>query len=348
MNNPGLAFAILLLVTLLWMSVPLIPAFSELIRPRDAAPLDAVGNDAGDLTYFAESFLARATAEGLLGPTIPRYLSDDTQVLVHSTGQLIAPDKKVLSDVAVIVDGAAIPDGTELLSETLARVTLHGSAGSTYRALLGMRDVYLGPGSTVLRWVHAAGRLEVAENCHLFGRATANRQIVLSTGVAFDRLESDVVRVTDVETAPTPILPTGAFERFIPRKATEMGPNYWRVLDDVNIPAGNILSGSLIASGSIVVGDGARLSGSIKSHEEIVVRTGAVIAGSISARGTVTIEAGGRVIGPVISETAKVVEAAIVGEPGKRTTITAPTIRLMPGATIHGAVMAGEEGLTMA
>ncbi len=346
-GSPALVFAVLLFAMLLWMALPLIPALMELARPRDAAPLNAVGNDAGNLTYFAESFTARATHEGLLGTMVPKRLSDGTDVLTHSAAQPLAQRGSSFSELVVLMDGEPLAEGTELASECLARLTVHGSARVTYRALLGRRDIFLGRGSTVLRWVHAAGRLEVAEDSRLIGRATAERQIVLGTNVVFDRLESDVIRVTDVETPAAPLLPTGAYERFTPRKARELGVAYWKVDDGVTIPAGNILVGSLIATGSIVVNDGARVTGSIKAHEEVIVRTGAVIIGSISARGRITIERGARVSGPVISETATVVEAAVIGGTGKRTTVTAPIIRLMPGATVYGAIMAGDDGLTI-
>ncbi|WP_337171637.1 polymer-forming cytoskeletal protein [Gemmatimonas aurantiaca] len=347
MTSPTLTFALLLLALLVWMSVPLIPAVMELVRPRDAAPLDAVGNDAGNLTYFAESFTARATREGLLGTMVPPRLSDGTEVRTHSVGQPLPKQRGAFEEFVVLMDSEPLPEGTELASECLARLTVRGSPNVTYRALLGQRDIYLAPGSMVQRWVHSRGRLEVANDCQLWGRATADRQIILGTNVAFERLESDVIRVTDVETAETPVLPTGAYERFVPRKARELGPAYWRVEDGVSIPAGNVLIGSLIATGSIVVNDGARITGSIKAHGEIIVRNGAVIVGSISARDRVTIERGARVSGPVISETAVVVEAAVIGGAGKRTTVTAPIVRLLPGATIYGAVMAAADGMTV-
>lgn len=342
-----LAFALLLLALILWLAVPLIPALMELMRPRDAAPLDAVGNDAGNLTYFAESFTARAMREGLLGTMVPPRLSDGTPILTHSTAKPLPVQRKVFDELVVLTDGETIPEGIEFRSECLARMTVHSNADVTYRALLGQRDVYLGPRTTVQRWVHARGRLEVAGGCRLWGRATAERQIVLGTDVSFDRLESEIIRVTDVETPEAPVLPTGAYERFTPKNAQSMGPSYWRVDDDVAIPAGSILIGSIISTGSIVVRDGARVTGSIKAHREVVVSNGAVVIGSISARERVTIEHGARVSGPVISEAAVVVEAAVVGGTGKLTTVTAPSIRLLPGATIYGAVMAGADGLTV-
>ncbi len=347
MNSPNMAFALLVLGLLTWMAVPLLPALMELLRPRDAAPLDAVGNDAGNLTYFAESFTARATREGLLGTSVPPRLSDGTDVRTHSKGQPLPSQRAAFQEFVVLMDSEPLPAGVELSSECLARLTVHGSPGVTYRALLGQRDISLGPKSLVQRWVHARGRLEVADDCQLWGRATADRQIVLGMNVVFERIEADIIRVTDVETTEPPILPTGAYERFVPKKARELGPAYWRVADSVSIPAGNILVGSLIATGNIVVNDGARITGSIKAHGEVVVRNGAVIVGSISARDRVTIERGARVSGPVISETAVVVEAAVVGGPGTRTTVTAPVIRLLPGATVYGAVMAAADGRTV-
>lgn len=346
-ESPVVAFLILLAALLLWMALPLIPALMELIRPRDAAPLSAVGSDSGELTFFAESFARRASHEGLLGTMVPSRLADGSAVRTHSATRPLPVQSRPFSELTVLMDSTPLPDGAELASECLARLTVHGGSGTTFRALLGQRDIFLGPGSSVLRWVHARGRLEAADGTRLLGRATAERQIVLGRNVVFDRLQSEVIRVTDVETFEAPMLPTAAYERFIPAKAREFAASYWRVDDGVTIPAGRSMSGALIATGSVVVSDGARVSGPIKAHEEVVVRNGAVVIGSISARGRITLEKGSRVSGPVISETAVVIEAAVVGSAGSLTTVTAPVIRLLPGATIYGAVMAGDDGLTI-
>lgn len=347
-SSPGMAFALLLLALIAWMALPLLPAFMELLRPRDAAPLSAVGNDAGKLTYFADSFTKRAQREGLLGTMVPPRLGDGTPVLSHSQAAPLVKQRKPIEDMVVLMDSTPLPEDCELATEVLARLTVRGSNGVVYRALLGQRDVYLGERSTVLRWVHAKGRLEVANNCRLLGRATAERTIVLGTNVTFERLEAGVIRVTDVETAEAPVLPTGAYERFVPSYGKQLAPAYWRIDGGLPITAGSAFIGSAIATGSIVVNDGARVTGSLKAHDEIIVRSGAVVTGSLSARKRITLERGARVSGPIISEEAIVVEAVVVGSSTKPTTVTAPVVRLLPGATIYGAVMASENGLTVA
>jgi|APMI01.1.fsa_nt_gi predicted acyltransferase (DUF342 family) len=348
-SSPLFAFLLLLLAMLAWMSIPLVPALMELLRPRDAGPLDAVGNDAGSLTYFAESFTARCQREGLLGTMVPPRLSDGSPVLAHSAGQPLPKQRRAIEDLVVLMDSEPLPEGATLGAECLARLTLRGSRGVTYRALLGQRDLILGVDSTVLRWAHARGRFEVGSGSRLYGRATSDRDLVLGTNVQFERLDAHVVRVTDAVTVEAPVYATGAYEIFqMPKNAQEMGPLHWRLDRGLQVPARASLVGSVVSVGSIVVNEGARVTGSLKAHGEVIVRGGAVVLGSITARGRITLEAGARVSGPVISELAIVVEAAIVGNSATRTTVTAPQIRLLPGATIFGAVMAAEEGQTLA
>ncbi|MBL0938216.1 MAG: polymer-forming cytoskeletal protein [Gemmatimonadaceae bacterium] len=347
-STPGMTFLLLFLAFIVWMALPLVPAFLELLRPRDAAPLSAVGNDAGRLTYFADSFTKRAQREGLLGTMVPPRLSDGTPVLSHSQGAPLARQRKPFEQMVVLMDSEPLPEGCELATEVLARLTVRGSRRVTYRALLGQRDVYLGDESTVLRWVHARGRLEVANGSRLLGRATAERTIVLGTNVVFERLEAGVIRVTDQETQEAALLPTGAYERFVPSYGKQLTTGYWRIDGGLPITAGSAFIGSAISTGAIVVNEGARVTGSLKAHDEIIVRSGAVVVGSLASRKRITIERGAKVSGPIISEETIVVEAAVIGSSTKPTTVTAPVIRLLPGATIYGAVMASENGLTVA
>jgi len=345
--SPLAAFALLLGALLSWMFLPLIPAMMELIRPQDATPLNAVGNDAGRLTYFADSFTQFATREGLLGMTVPARLSDGTRVRAHAHDARLAASNQPVTDLVVLFDSEPLPENTVLERECVARRSTRGSAGVTYRALLGQEDVLLGHNSTILRWVHARGRLVAETGTRLNGRATADGSITLAADVSFDRLESGVVRVSGNVAQEPPASATVTRRAFVPQPAVSMGPNYWRVTGDLTIPAGAELTGSVIATGSIFVREGACVNGSMKAHREIRIEKGVVVSGSCTARGRIDIGAGSRVSGPVISETDIYVHSALVGAAGKLTTVTAPVVRLMPGATVYGAIMAADSGLTV-
>ena len=345
--TPAFVFFLVLLATIAWIAIPFIPAILELVRPQDASPLNAVGQDSGLLTYFATSFTARMTAEGLMGTSVPPRLSDGSIVRVHNAMTPLAPSRTPITDVVVLMDDTPIPAGTSVATECLARRTFHGGANGSYRAILGLRDVHLGAGSTVLRWVHANGRLEAAVGTHLMGRATSDREILLEVGVQFDRLDAPMVRVSGGGTLETPIMPLSSYTPFTPEDAIELGVGYWRVRGNLVIPADTSVAGSIIVIGNVVVSEGARVEGSIKAHGTMHVRTSAVVMGSLSARGRIVIEDGARLSGPVISETSITIGAAVVGLASKRTTVTAPRVELRTGATVYGAVMAADGGASV-
>ncbi len=346
MLSPELVFTLVLTGTILWIAVPFVPALMELLRPRDAAPLNAVGQDAGKLTYFATSFTERMTSEGLLGTSVPPRLSDGTKVRVHNTMEPLAVSREPITDVVVLMDDTPLPNGASIATECLARRTFHSGSDGTYRAILGQRDVQLGAGSTVLRWVHANGRLEAATRSRLLGRATSDREILLEPEVQFDRLDAPMVRVGGGGTFETPILPTSAYAPFVPENAIALGHGYWRVSGNLVVPADMSLAGSVIVRGNLVVSEGARIEGSIKAHGTIHVKTGAVIMGAVTARGRIVIEDGARLSGPVISEIKITIGSSVVGIASKRTTVTAPRVELRSGATVYGAVMAADGGVT--
>ena len=344
--TPELVFLQLLALLLFWMLLPLLPALLELARPKDAAPLQSVGSDSGKLTYFATSFTERAHRDGLLGVTVPPRMSDGTPVVGFSRVVPFLDPRRPIESVVVLLDSVPLPDSLEFSAEVLARLSMPPSRGNTFRAILGQRDVSLGENSVVLRWVHALGLLQVAAGCRLFGRATSSRSIILGTGVLFERLQAPVIRVTETEAYQPPARPTGSYERFQPRDGEEITEGMWHVNGDVRIPAESLFAGSIVARGDVVIGDGARVTGSIKSHGKILAKSRGLVAGSLTAREDITVEAGARVNGPIISETSVLLEAAVIGSSTSPSTVTAPQIEMLPGATVYGAVMAGKRGVT--
>ncbi|MCC6242697.1 MAG: polymer-forming cytoskeletal protein [Gemmatimonadaceae bacterium] len=345
--SPEIAFTLLLLGTVAWMAIPFIPALLELMRPQDASPLNAVGQDSGQLTYFATSFMDRMKNEGLLGTSVPPTLADGTAIRVHQNAEPLASSRTPINDVVVLMDDTPMPNGLHIVRECLSRRTFHGGANSSYRAVMGQRDVMLGEGSTVLRWVHANGRLEAARGTRLLGRATSDREILLELGVQFDRLDAPMVRVGGGGTLETPILPVSAYTPYVPEHSIAMSIGYWRVTGDLNVPAHTSVSGSIIVLGSVIIGEGARVEGSIKSHGTMHIKSRAVVIGSVSARGRIVIEDGARLSGPVISERSIAIGASVVGVASKRTTVTAPRVQLRAGATVYGAVMSADGGATI-
>lgn len=385
--SPTVAFILLLLVFLAWVTLPFIPAIVELVRPRDAAPLSGVGNDSGDLTWFAEGFTRYAETSGLVRELDIRYgsaldegtlapakfeplttftLHDNTNVrvfrnasaardLVSRPGVPRTGDNAPagLEDVVVIDVASPLPDHLAVDSEVYARSAFLGGKGVRMRALLAAADATLAADTVVLRWVHARGILRAASGSALFGRATSDAEIRLAPGVQFERMHAPRI-VTGSESdefippQPADRVRGEPWARPMTDRITQMSPDTLRIQGDLVIPAGTVVPESLVIQGSLVLEQGARVLGSIKASRSIQLVGSNVVEGALTAREDIHIGEQSVVAGPIIGERALNMQSnSFAGTPNRPTTVTAPEITLASGVTIYGVTAARVSGHTV-
>ncbi len=379
------AFLALFAVAAAWFLLPLLPALRELLAPTDAEPLTAVGQDAGDLTVFADGFrdyLARrlppvqrrdtaaavgagdgAGDEAAAGGTAlavapaepPRVgtLLDGTP-FVQLTGNADVLREVALADGSfprvVIAEGEmTLPGGETFPLEFLSRGPLRAGSGTIFRALLGEDDLTLGPGSEVLRWVHADGTLRLAAGCTVHGRASATRSILLGPDVAFSRIRAahiaavDDVALNDAAALlddPPTLPPVISGTAKLPA-GTLRERGYTRVPGDLSIPAGATVTGALVVEGRLTLGEGARVGGSVKAHGACALANDAVIDGTLVSRQGVTLGARCFVRGAIAAEGDVVVgNGSWVGAPTTPASIAAERVTIRSGAQVFGAISA--------
>ncbi|MCC6930006.1 MAG: polymer-forming cytoskeletal protein [Gemmatimonadaceae bacterium] len=359
------AFLALFAVAVAWFLLPLLPALRELLSPTDAEPLTAVGQDAGDLTVFADGFrdyLARQlpTAPSSAPSTDPSTAASRVGTLVDGTPFVqLAESAELLREVA-LTDGSiprvviaeralTLPGGETFPLEVLARGPLRAGKGTIFRALLGMDDLTLGAGSEILRWVHADGTLRLAEGCTVHGRASATARILLGPDVAFSRIRAAHIAAVPDPTADdalallddAPSLPPviSGTARLPAGTLRERG--YTRVPGDLTIPAGGTVTGALVVQGRLSVGEGARVGGSVKVHGECTLAADAVIDGTLVSRRGVTLGARCLVQGSIVAEGDVVVgSGSWVGSPSTPASIAAVRVTIRSGAQVFGAISA--------
>jgi hypothetical protein len=353
-------FGLLLLFTAAWFVLPLLPALRELYRPSDAEPLTMVGEDAGDLTVFAEGFrnylrrqLPSGISLGLPDGQAIAQLSDGTPVVyLDGRPELLAGAlnaQRLVSRLVVTEGPVLLPGGETFLLELYARSEFVGGPVAVYRALLGEADVQLGTASTVLRWVHAERNLVVGDESLLAGRASAGDTMRLGFGVRFNRLGASRIVIGEGDPpAPTVPAPLLASTTKLPRSA-ERVRGFVRVDDDLTIPPAEGLLGTVVITGSLTLGPRSRISGNVKVYGSCVLERGAVVDGSLVCRGDVCLEPETLVLGPLVAErNVWLGEACVVGAEGHPASVVASTIVCAPRVQVFGAITAREKGRTAA
>ena len=354
--NPTLAVALLFFLACALFMIPMLPAIFELRLKQDAQPLNVVQQYAGDIRHFAHRFgdyvqrlsplLEDCAATGTNSTT--KLPGGDECLLLgrNSTGSAIPAGPKALTCALVIIAAAdlALPDEMTFLKEIYVAEKLIGGEGNTYRAVLGEKDIFLGPSSKVMRWAHAAGAFHASRECDLYGRVSSDRQIVLQSGCVFQRLNAPRIITGSDDSVFSP--PNAPFSASPGSDRSPSMPVERRVFQgDFQIGAGDVVAGDIVARGNVHIGEGATLLGSVKGNKELVIERGAFVGGSLISAGNMRIGPGCRIHGPVIAERGMIIASDTqCGGKEAPTTVSAPQIHVEEGILVFGTLWARDFG----
>lgn len=350
--SPGAATGVLCAMTGLLFILPMLPAIDELRRKTDAEPLNVVQQYAGEIAHFAHGFrdsvqrLAPVIASsGAAGSNTTATLGGgDSCIVIGRSNDASLPEQLGVPNCATVIIAAVnleLPARTAFVKEVYAAGALTGGEESTYRAIYGDADVVLGRASRVMRWAHAAGSLHAGRDCGLYGRISADGEIVIDAGCVFQRVHAQRIEIGESRAAHQAQrareTTTGAAE---PRRVVQ---------GNLEIRPGEVVRGDVVARGRVRVGAGAILLGSLKSGAELVLEDGVQANGSVVSGEGMRIGAGCRIHGPVIAERQMSIESDTeCGEPDAPTSVCALKIRVREGAVIFGTLWAREAGQTVA
>jgi hypothetical protein len=347
--NPTVATLILMLSAGLLFMLPLLPAITELWLKRDAQPLEVIQQYGGDIRHFAQGFRKIAVA---LQPQLQECVASGTT----ATGTLPDGDEYVLFGSAdesffvpaarrdatwrsVVATGAdlELPDGLTFAKEIYAAGDLTGGERSTFRAILGERNIHLQRASKVIRWAHAARRFRAEHDCDLFGRISSDQEIQLQSGCVFQRVGAPMIVAGFSEMGPQP---TNA-----PADATPRPTGRTLYDGDLDVRAGEVVAGSIVTRGKLHIGAGAHVLGSVKSNGHLTVDSGVSVDGSLLSATTTHVGPNCRIGGPVLAEHGVIIESGTqCGTARNPTTVAAPTIELEEGVVVFGSLWARSEG----
>jgi cytoskeletal protein CcmA (bactofilin family) len=355
--NPYIAVAGLIFVVGLMFMLPLVPALVELRRKSDALPLSVVQQNAGEIRHFADGFrIYIKSLEPILqrcvdsGTTDTGILSDGEKYVV--LGRVDEPQMRSLENQdpvnpVLIIAGVdlVVPPEVTLSKEIYARGQFNGGEKSSYRAILGERNVHLGEASRVLRWVHAAGEFTADLGCKLYGRTSSDLLIRLRADCSFLRMNAPCIEIGDAasHTAAAPPEPT------IP--SVRLPGTSLRLLHDgdFEILTGQVVRSNIVIRGNLHIRSGAQVCGSVKSVKNIVIEDGVSVEGSLISARKMHIGQNCAIHGPVIAERELVIATGTqCGTQQYPTTVSAPRIELEEGVVVFGTVWARESGQVVA
>jgi hypothetical protein len=354
--SPTLAIVVLSAGVTVWAALPLLPAFIELYRRQDVAPLKVPTPEHRDLRHFAWVFRDYVRAELALmnHPSAASRqdrrarFSDGTLVHIVNAITPYAPDiserpKAATKERVVVSTGPlAVPDGVKELGDVYVTGELVGGRACVYRSVFCEGDVELGSRSAVLRWIHAEGALHAGGGSRLLGRTTARIKLQVDEGCCFERLYAPrILFGAEAEASAMPDVSVPDERRISPASVGALQ----RVEGDYTIPARTRVAGDLIVHGNVTVGEYCLLLGSLKARKLAEIGRGTQVNGSIIAMGDLYVARDSVVLGALIGERDIFIdERTRIGSEATPTTVTAERIYVAPGVVSHGVVWARRRG----
>ncbi len=356
--RPPAATALLVLSEGVLLALPLLPAIDELLRKRDARPLEVIQKHAGDVAHFARGFRKYITP--LLEP-----LRQCTETRSNGWGRLKNGEEYVLLGddrqsfvqaanlqgsscdwlIAAGID-ATFPNCLNFTKEIYAARSLSSGEKNMFRAILCDGDIHLRAGSETLRWAHAAGEFRADSGCKLFGRASSDRGILLARNCTFQRLHAP--RIVLGSTLDCSFAPAGAVGHAVEEE--ERPPLPRRLIDGhAEIRAGEVIAENIVARGTLRIGSCARMLGSVKGHRSVVLANNIQVNGSLISSGELRVGADCHIAGPILAEHhVQFASGVVCGAPDSPTTVSSPVIEAMDGTLFFGTLWARETGRVIA
>ncbi|WP_446809556.1 hypothetical protein ACH50O_20260 [Methylomonas sp. 2BW1-5-20] len=336
--------------------LPLLPAIIELRLKEDIEPVAVDQANAGNIDYFAESFLAFIT------DAINDYQSGKTEQFSQQNYCLYQQDavftasaeelKRAGTDRLVVGLGdLRLPPDFNFTQEVFSKGNINCGEKVRLRSALAIGDLQLGKNSQLLRWAHACN-IFVASGCVLLGRVSAEADLNLLPHCEFVRVNANRIYVMPKHGEP-------AYEQPVPVDAPKIEVNQLktyldnagRVLLDGNLdfPANGVWQGDMVIRGDAVIREDAEIAGSLKVYGDIHIESGVTITGAIVCNKKLNVASRCVLNGPLVAEKQIELDSGCrIGNPLAPSSVTAPVIRIAMGVTVHGTLWARNRGEVLA
>ncbi len=311
--------ALLIAATLMVFALPFIPTAGLFLRRRDVLGPPPLSEAAYAPDHFARSLITKLRARLVLiaqpVTAVAEYRVDGEPLLVVPASLRRAP-RECANTMSYAFGDLALPGSLSCHKEVACEGSLHTGEDATYRALYAADILHLRWNSTIIRWCHADGHIEVEGNCRILGRASANKTIKIDAPCEFMSMTAPTILAGYAQSGARGTLPRG------------------------------VACVDTVAREPITLVPGTKQRGSVKARRLLEVGVGSVIEGALVCEGDIVIGARCVIWGPIVAEgRIRMGEGCEIGSPEAPASVVAEDIEILAPAVIHGALHAGRHGI---
>ena len=187
------------------------------------------------------------------------------------------------------------------------------------KSLIGIyskKNILLGSGLDVIRWVDAKGTVTAEDNVNLGLVVSSDTRIEIGKGCEFSKLYAPSIYV-NCDEGFVSHMDSDGFENFNHFEQNEIIRNI-KYADHDEADEDNKIHKTIITKHNITVVDGITVEGDVRSDKSVRLGENAVVYGNVFAEGDIHMGKNSRILGNVFTQASfSADEGAVVGQKGK-------------------------------
>lgn len=329
------AFIILLLLPIL---------FSTLYyKKRKGEVLFINQNKIRDPRYFGKAFAA----------LVENNLSNVKDGKINLSKEETYIDGNITNDTPNVVEQLVICRGeefhslqtNEFLKEIYCERNAFISDRNVLRGLYSRKDIVLGNGTNIIRWVDTEGTLAIYDDCNLGISATSQTRMSVGQNCNFRRLFAPQICLGQY---PGNILdPTDGKDKRIYRLTVQNDrEKNVRYINKEMVNDEGVVDFSVLSSRNVSVTEQIIVKGDLRSHKGVRLCEGAIVVGNVFAEKDIVLDKNSCILGNVFSQgDVYMAQGSVIGKQGTiSSVIAAGSITVEPGSFVFGYMSCEKQG----
>ncbi|MFO7659600.1 MAG: hypothetical protein R6V77_01700 [Candidatus Cloacimonadaceae bacterium] len=347
-----LGIILLIIVFLILIVLPFIPAFRELLNPKDNKPLFINQDYIRDPKFFDKHFMEElkpylVSAEAAKSGSVKFR----NQVPIDYHKDLSITDSTKTGHFLIVNNN--LKTGSRAVFNQPVYVQGDAEIGSNNQLdiLKVNGNIKLGKESSINKWVSSDGSINASEDVQMGKRATCNNVMQMKKGCKFSNLYAMPIATYEAnfnqtqDSVPPVELPDGTIDSS--KQVTDF--NWYISKSFMSVPPYSVVNSSMIVKSDLVIRQGVVVNGDIKVYGNLVIEKGVRIYGELVCEKDVVVGEDSFIRENLFSQSQIHLKSGVrIGMPGKyKTAIGKKGIKLEKNVLVYGSLMTAGQGIVV-
>lgn len=343
--------AVIILVFLLMLIIPFIPAFREMIHPKDNKPLLIDQEYTRDPRFLDKHLLEELKPVLEKTENTQKTLKYKNSVPIDVVNEFKASDPYKADHVLIVSNDMKTASGSTFKQPVYVKGKASVGENCNFDILMAENEVTAGRNLTLEKWMSSNANIKIGESATLGKRVVCDGVLQIGKGGRFKNLYAMPVATYDVDfnlevTKPAAVeYPDGQMTNM-----TEVSDSNWYVTKGfMTIPPYSMVNNSMIVKSDLVLRKGVVVNGNIKVYGKVVMEKDVRIYGELICNGDIEVGEYSYIRENLFTQSKITIKNGVrIGLPDQNKSIIGKKgIILNKNVVIYGYVMTAGEGIVV-